>query len=452
MRKDEFHMKQSRVLVTLALGLGLTLSVLWILGGLSGSARAERDMAFAHASFNRLHDPVVITGGLLSKLTGSPVDEILVYAYQDSTPIQIPFQIDERNASGIYVPSEDGQLDDNDELVFMAMDGGAWVDSAELEAGGTSITPIYVITLTDPIDASRTWAYVFRSADLARAATADYVSYDGVNDRITSSDVYAIGFNATHAFRDYLTLGESSVDLLDRDKVRITGTATIPPFPPFTVSATEQDITKTGVLAIDGPVRVTRISTSTFLVVGVPVQATSALFAYRSLVVQPMVSIPGAPVHVSYFRVSVDWNASALGMTYYDANNPSGVIIDGVPDTLTLAPAARWTQVTSNTGTLVNVIGIPAGIEGTQSTYYEDNNSAADSGDTGDQLSYGDAGFQAADPNTGTYTILGQMYFLTGTTTNVGATYANYYDHPLQVEVAEYVGTFKIYLPLLHRK
>jgi hypothetical protein len=210
-------------------------------------------------------------------------------------------------------------------------------------------------------------------------------------------------------------------------------------------------MTITGVLAVDGPVRVTRISTSTFLVVGVPFQATTTLYAYRSLVVQPAaVPIPGDPVHVDYFRLSVDWNASASGMTYYDANNPTGVSIDGVPDVLTLAPATRWTQVASSTGALVNVSGIPAGIGGSQSTYYKDD-SAVDSGDTGDQLSYGDAGFQAEDPNPGTYSMLGQMYFLTGTTSNVGATYANYYDHPLQVEVAEYVGVFKIFLPLLRK-
>jgi hypothetical protein len=451
MRKDEFHMKHSRVLVTLTLGLGLTLALLWVVGGISGSARAERDLAFTPAALNRPHDPVVIAGGLLPQLTGSPVDEILVYAIRDSTPIQIPFQIDERDASGMYVPTEDGQLDANDELVFMAMDAGGWAEHVELDVGGAPITPAYVITLTDPIDASHAWAYVFRSADLAHAVTADYVSFDGSNDRITSSAVYAMGFNATYTFRDYMTLGESSVDLLDRDKVRIAGSATIPPFPPFTVSATEQDITKTGVLAIDGPVRVTRVSTSTFLIVGVPTQATTTLFAYRSTVVQPAaVSVPGAPVHVNYFRLSVDWNEMASGMTYYDANNPAGVSIDGAPDALTLAPATGWTQVSSSTGTLVNVIGIPAGMGGTQSTYYKDD-SAVDSDDTGDQLSYGDAGFRTDDPNPGTYTILGQMYFLTGTTTNVGATYVDYYEHPLQVEVAAYVGVFKIFLPLLQK-
>jgi hypothetical protein len=35
----------------------------------------------------RPQDPVVILGGLFPKLTGSPVLEILVYAYQDTTPI-----------------------------------------------------------------------------------------------------------------------------------------------------------------------------------------------------------------------------------------------------------------------------------------------------------------------------------------------------------------------------
>lgn len=184
-------MKHSRVLITITLGLGLTLALLWTLQGPSGSALAETDLTSASLSLTRPHDPVIITGDLLPELSGSPLDEIFVYAYQGTTPIQIPFQIDERDAGGMYVVVEDGQLDDNDELVFMAADGGAWVANPTLDEGGTLIKPAYIITLTDPISNTHAWAYLFRSGFLTHSVTADYVSYDAGDDRFTSPGRYA---------------------------------------------------------------------------------------------------------------------------------------------------------------------------------------------------------------------------------------------------------------------
>jgi hypothetical protein len=46
--------------------------------------------------------------------------------------------------------------------------------------------------------------------------------------------------------------------------------------------------------------------------------------------------------------------------------------------------------------------------------------------------------------------MLGHMYFLTGTTANVGTTYAGYYDDPIQVSVAP-VKVYFIYLPLVKK-
>jgi len=440
-------MKQpSRLLLTVILALGLTLALLWMLRDSPGPALADVDLAPSAASLARQHDPVVITGGLLSNLIGGSVEDIFVYAYHGATPTQIPFQIDERDGGGMFVAVEDGLLDDNDELVFMAMDGGDPVSLPLLDAGGASIAPGYVITLTDPISDTHAWVYVFSSPALSRTFTTDYVSYDEGNDRIASPGRYAVGFNAAHPFRDYLALGDSSVGVLDRVKLRITGTfLTVP------IAADEEDITQDGVHVLDGPVRVTRVSTLTLSIgPGVSVQRTSTLLAYCSLVVQPIpFTVPGAPFQIDHLRISVDWNDQASGMTYYDANNPIDTTINGSPDVITVAPAARWTQVTSITGTIVNVSRIPAGLGGVQSTYYKDD-SAVDAGDTGDQRSYGDAGIQVDDPNPGSYTLLGHIYFLTGTTANVGTTYVGYYDNPIQVSVAP-VKVYSVYLPMVKK-
>jgi hypothetical protein len=439
-------MKSSRLLLTVILALGLTLALLWMLRGPSGPAMAETDLVPTPPSLARQHDPVVITGGLLSDLTGNPLHDIFVYAYQGTALAQIPFQIDERDASGTYVPVEDGHLDDNDELVFMAMDGGGWVDHPSLDVGGTSITPTYVITLTDPLSDTHAWAYLFRSDALTDSVTADYVSYDDGNDHVISPGRYSFGFSTTHAFRNYLTLGDGSLNLLDRDKVRVVGTIAS-----VAVSADEEDVAKRGVHALDGPVRVTRVSTGALQVqtIGAWVTSTTTLFAYRSLVVQSApLEIPSYGIQITYQRVSMDWNERAVGMVYYDANNPAGVTIVGDSEVITTPPTS-WTQVTGVTGTVVNLGQIPAGLGGTPSTYYKDD-ADLDAGDTGDRRSYGDAGFQVYDPEPGTYTVLGHTYFLTGVTANVGATYVGYYDNPLHVSVATFIPPkWYVYLPLV---
>jgi len=442
-------MKHLRLLIAMTLGLGLILGLLWILREPSNAALAQRCLAPVPPDLARWPAPVVVAGSLLPDLAGSSLDEVFVYAYQGSTPIQIPFQIDERDAGGMYVAVEDGQLDGNDELVFMAADAGGWVDHPSLGTTGAPITPTCVITITDPISNTHAWAYVFCSAALSRVFTADYVSYDAGNDRITSPSRYGLGFDATNGFVDYLTLGDSGQDVLDRTKLRISGTlevhGNLTP-----LSLNEENISKDAVHVIDGPVRVTRVSTSTRPGEGGLVRDTVTLFAYRSLVVRPeTIVIPGDPAHIVYLRTSLDWNEQAAGMTCYDANNPAGVIIDGSPDMLVVTPPSMWNQVTGVTGTVVIVSEIPAGLGGSQSTYYKDDDSVVDGSDTGDQLSYGDAGLQVDNPNPDSYVVLGHIYFPTSTLANVGATYADYYDNPLQTSVGAVRSRWTIYLPFV---
>jgi hypothetical protein len=440
--------KRPHALLVVVLGLGLILILGWVTQGRSGAALAQDRLAPIPPSLTRRHDPVVISGGLLLDLLDCPLDEISVYAYKGATPVQIPSQIDERNADGIYVAIEDGLLDGNDELVFMAIDGGSWVDDPRLGIDGTIILPAYAVTLTDPISDAHAWAYVFRSAVLSPTFTADYVSYDDSGDHITSPGWYTLGFSATYGFMDYLSLGNGGTSILDRDKWRIAGTLSGVSF-----SANEEAFTQDDVYAIDGPVRVTRVYTLSLGVPGSPIRGTVPLFAYRSLVVRPAtITVPDDPFQITYQRISTDWNERALGMAYYDANNPLGVTIDGNPDAIITTPPTRWIQITGITGTIISVNNTLAGLGGIQSTYYKDNSSIANN-DTGDQRSYGDAGFQVEDPNPGEHIVLRQTYFLTGSAANVGTAYADYYDNPIQVSIATIFPspTWCIYLPIVTR-
>jgi hypothetical protein len=149
---------------------------------------------------------------------------------------------------------------------------------------------------------------------------------------------------------------------------------------------------------------------------------------------------------VDYVRMSLDWSAEAVGSTFYDANNPSGVPIDGVPDGISTTPASRWAQVDSAAGGVVRVSNLAANLGASQSTYYKDD-ATFDEDDTGDQLSYGDAGFQASDLNPGTYSLVMHTCFLSGTVGNVGQAYVQMYDHPLQVDLKPLLRF--VYLPVV---
>jgi hypothetical protein len=105
----------------------------------------------------------------------------------------------------------------------------------------------------------------------------------------------------------------------------------------------------------------------------------------------------------------------------------------------------------SSAGSVVNVSAIPAGLGGTPSTYYKDD-STAESSDTGDQRSYGDAGLQVQNPTPGIYTMQGHVYVLTGTTNSVGSIYESYYDHPLLVDVGAMPPVSCAYLPIAARR
>ena len=434
-------MKPFRLFAAFTLALGLAAFLLWAVHRSSAPALAQ---TVTPASLTRQDDPVVITGGLLSRLAGVRLDDIFVYAYHNASLTQIPSQIDERLASGMYVPFENGTLGSDDELVFMASDAGGWDADPWLSTADIFISPVYVIAITDPVSNTHAWAYIFRSAALNHSS-ADYVSYDLGSDRITSPGRYSLGFNPTYGIRDYQTLGNSSTDLLDRDKLRLTGTAL--GFIPFSIN--EQNVTQVGVHAIDGPVRVTRVNTTTLSVSGIQIQGNATVFAYRSLFARPATLESPSMIQITSLRLSTDWNDQAAGMTYYDANTPAGVTIDGIPDAIAVTPATRWSQITGVTGTAITVLSIPAGVGGAQSTYYNDD-SALDNGDTGDRRSYGDAGIRVNNPNAGTYTLLGHTYFLTGSMSNVGSVYANYYDNPLRVSVATPMR--RVFLPMIMKR
>ncbi len=381
-------------------------------------------------AWTRTWEPVVLTGDQLPQFDGIPGDELFAYAYAGSAWQQIPLQFDE-----VYTV-EDGLLDANDEVVFMAMDLGSQVGPSTWIADADSENhPRYEIKVSNPLNpAEQGWVYVYRSATLA-PTHPDYVDWDGANERIVAG-TYVLGFApAVHPGLDSLELNGSGVDALDRSKIRINATCYVPPFPPITLTLTEEDLPQQSDVTpdVDGPVRVGGGD------------AENSAWSYHSLfqtgVVTDVDSFPPpepcTSVDINWVRFSMDWlDPSASGMapaTYYDDNTPGGVAVDGAADAVAATPVNVWKQVSGGQGSLVQVADVALG-GGTLSNYYEDNG-AEDPDDTGDLKSFGDAGFRVDAPS-GEVSLKLTVFVLDPAQPNVGATYRGYYDNPLQVATA----------------
>lgn len=379
-------------------------------------------------AWTRTLDPAIVPGSELPSFDGVPLGDLFVYAHRNGAWAEVPFQIDEVDSSGAFVVVEDGALDSNDQLVFMAADLGGtaapyeWLD--DLDSQGY---PRYAVEITNPLNTSeKGWVYVYRSATLA-STFPPYVTWDGANNRAVAG-TYIAGYNpAGHLGMDSLELNGTGVDLLDRAKVRVSGLCKIYGFwVPFSI--TEDDITNQPVTPdIQGPVR---LGGGTL---------TSAGWYYASLLdaqaqFDAEDTIPGCDdSNIDLVRFSDDWRnpfeSGMQPMTYYDSNTPGGVPVDGSPDSVPTSPVAAWTQVSGALGSLVRVAGISAG-GGTASSYYKDK-SVTDPADTGDKKSFGDAGYRLDNPN-GLVIFAFASYILPANQGNVGGTYAQYRANPLQ--------------------
>ena len=405
---NEWVCRRLLVLLALVVGLGgftVVVASLELAGSDATAKTLDRDL-----------EPVLITGKTVSALVGFPVDQLFVYAYSGGTWEQIPAQVDEVTAAGTYTATEDGRLDGNDEIVFMAKDLG---DQAPADTPITANLSIssgwYEIEVTDPISPTKKgWAYLVHSKVLTPSAAADYVEFVPGFHRINAAD-YSLGFGVTHVRMDFMTLGGSGVEILDRTKMRLD--CAVPVICPITegnIPPLPDNLIK------DGPVRV--------------IARGGQLLAYGSMVRWP--SPFSLPEFLSgNLRFSTDLNQAATGAIHYSAVVPGGVTVDGITDTVPATPRSSWWQLSTVSGTLIHVADTTS-IGGTQTNYYVDN-SKWDGADTGDRRHYGDTGVSIENPNLSfTYTVT--IYFLRGSHPNVGATYEAFSTHPLSVTAVLY--------------
>ena len=310
----------------------------WVRARLQGMA--------VESSCGRQGDPVIVIGRQVAEFLGLPVNQLAMYSYRSGAWLQIPAQIDDVNPAGQYTDLEDGIFDYNDEVVFMSQDLGERAPGEPQIGSGW-----YELRVTDPVSPTQEgWIYLVNSGGSAPVQTTSYVSFDPVAHQL-HGQTYTIGLPTPSPWLDFLSLGSSGVDILDRTKVRLD--CAIPILCPITEESlppVEDGLVK------NGPIRV--------------ILRNGALIAYGSnIVLSQSVSIPALP-NVQ-LRISADFSRNATGSTMYNAAVPQGVVIDGTPDATPAVPLSPWWQISSDNGTVVQVSDL-SGVGGQQSNFYLD--------------------------------------------------------------------------------
>ncbi len=308
-------------------------------------------------SLTRTLDPLIATGDQ-TDLCGDPIAHYRLYAIQNKSLTPIPFQIDERDEKGNFIltdggnpcPDEDnGRFDENDELVFMAEDtGDKLTDTAMLPE---SVTSAAELEMTDPLTDETAWAYLVTVDCPSDNRETEYVSYNPECQTISTPN-YSVGFHKNYpaAPADYAFqqgVGGNGEDFLDRAKVRVTmGQMGV------TLQRSEEDIKVKELGHLDGPIRVVVYSqTTTPLVLGIPASSTRQYtYYYRSFANFGFAAY--FPLQPDKFRVTIiDDFRNSIGWTFYNSNNPDGVVIDGqmgpADKNLDLSPW-DWSVLTNN--------------------------------------------------------------------------------------------------------
>ena len=388
-------------------------------------------------TLDRIYEAVVAPGSALPGLAGAAVSDLWVYAYRSGAWVQIPFQLDQKDASGNYfVADGDPAFDSNDELVWMAKDMGDQVTNdvwpSDLASQGFAR---YEVQVANSLDATKkSWAYVYRSNTLTKTFTADYAAYThGTTDSLVTEG-YTLGYDSSGQLvttRINPSGGGNGVDILDRQKVRVTVKVLFLSF-----NYTENDFPVTTDAFVDGAVRV--LTKRSVNGPTGPATSYSAYYSHEAVGLSPTDIVSG----ITFLRGSADLNNAAVGMRMYDDFNAAGALIDGNPDGGLITTAPSYVVASGTPGTLI-AIGDITGVGGTSSLYYKDNGSF-DSGDTGDGRSFGDTGIQISNPNIGSYpNLIGPTWYLPANLGNVGAQYKSYTQSPLVP-----LGTSQTFVPV----
>jgi len=380
------------------------------------------------STLQRPADPVVLKGSDVPTLQGAAPSDVVAFRY-DGGWVQIPVQVDERDqvefarvygaydtgvnptglaqgATGVFEEQytdtgtfagadSDPNVDADDEIVFMARDAG--------DAAGVVSEPVGVVAdsgvevqIDDPVDGGLGYVYLFRQAGgLDPAAGQQYVTYDF---NLLSGDyktTYLLDGGPGSSHGPQYNAEDSTITTAHYERhwsFRSTNDA----LRIFAGAATGVDILEKRDYWI-APGSCGRHN-------GTFNAQEGAFFANRSGPVRAIRSFMGnnsGPLtqsEIVYYEARedarsfarvhsrpatgigfADYSTAAFGMTYANSNNPAGVTIDGVADSVTAGPMA-WELVTGPQGSVVSggIIDtdIPNYFAGVTSYYRDELNTA----------------------------------------------------------------------------
>ena len=302
-------------------------------------------------SIAREHDPVKITCASIPGFLGEPIEQCRLYAVHNHEFAPIPFQIDEVDSKGLYVlpngkrPNRDrgkregrrereGQIDENDEILFMARDLGDRALEPTLPPGLVRNAEIEVV---DPLTKGKGWAYLLSFPDPPAPSSVDYVRFAPEEDRIYA-DFFTLGYSPLNdlVYTDYLSVtpaaGGNGKNLIDRMNIRFTASILLRS---LTFSRHEDDFTSEIIAYKDGAVRVMRrVGNHMRLVFGIKSPEVIAYSVYyRNAIESP--NTFHLPFDMRTYVKSVefyggtDYRSNCAGMTFYTSDAPNGVVVDG---------------------------------------------------------------------------------------------------------------------------
>lgn len=300
--------------------------------------------AAAGRAGERVNDVVILRGGDVPGLAGTPLERIGGFAVKDGRLDAVPFQIDERDERGQLIYTKfgggttarpDGILGAADEILFMYRDAGGRRGGEALPPGAAAAAEIKV---SDPSGGDARWFYILSFGGKAPRSAAGYVNYCPEKDLVVAR-YYTLGFPYRKAIQvpSYFALNEAAGgngrNIYDIYKLRLTldlkifGKATW----------TQDDFIVTPVGYVDGPVRVSRRVSAALRLAGpfrsATISSDSAYYPYYCQF-PSLLQIPfplSSVARAVTMRVTDDLSAEAKGMTWSNERNPGGIPITGTP-------------------------------------------------------------------------------------------------------------------------
>ncbi len=363
-------------------------------------------------NLDRNYVPIIIKGIQLP-VDPLEIDAWAAYRYdagQDSWSA-VPFQADEMY-QGKYNKKEtfNGLLDAQDEFLVMPEDLGDKAPTDRWPKQNVAGDERIEIMLSEQNDVNQqAWFYLFKNTEPQSPAksTMDHIASPAAGSAADTvmSPVYKMGHN-NDGWLTYLSFNDASPDLVDRLKLRLQGQSGFPGIGSYTITEELLKAQDDPLTAHPGNLRTFRDVRTNIKLPFWPATVTGD-YQIQYWPYSFNLGVLDAPINESIFalaglkqlRQSLDFSAEAAGMTFYSAQNPQGLSIDGNPDspdrTFSGYNPPFWMMASGEAGSVILILDAPQVSNAIYELYYYDNlngGSLDNSTDTGDGDSFGDMG------------------------------------------------------------